>query len=54
MEVLHPFQHRIKRAFIYGAVAKGEDTASSGIDLMVIAADLGSADLYPSLVELEE
>ena len=52
-EVLLPFQERIKRAFIYGSVAKGTDTAASDIDLMVIAADLGSADLYPPLVALE-
>jgi predicted nucleotidyltransferase len=52
-DVLLPFQARIKRAFIYGSVAKGTDTVASDIDLMVISADLGSADLYPPLVELE-
>ena len=52
-EVLLPFQQRIVRAFIYGSVAKGQDTAASDIDLLVIAAELGGADLYPPLTELE-
>jgi predicted nucleotidyltransferase len=51
---LLPFQDRIERAFIYGSVAKGEDTAASDIDLMVIANELGSADLYPELVSVEK
>ncbi len=52
-KVLLPFQSRITRAFIYGSVARGEDTAASDIDLMLIAPEIGSADLYPRLVELE-
>ncbi len=51
---LLPFQSRIERAFIYGSVAKGQDTAASDIDLFVIASELGSADLYPELVSVEE
>ncbi len=53
-EVLLPFRHRIERAFIYGSVAKQQDTATSDIDLFVLADDIGSADLYPKLVEIEE
>ena len=53
-EALLPFQNRIERAFIYGSVAKNEDTASSDIDLFLLANDIGSADLYPTLVDLEE
>lgn len=53
-ETLLPFQDRIERAFIYGSVAKGQDTAASDIDLLVVAADLGSADLYPKLVDVEK
>jgi predicted nucleotidyltransferase len=52
-EVLSPFQDRILRAFIYGSVAKSEDTAASDIDLFVLADEIGGADLYPMLVELE-
>ena len=51
---LLPFQSRIDNAFIYGSVAKGLDTATSDIDLFVLAKDLGSADLYPALITVEE
>lgn len=52
-EMLLPFQNRIESAFIYGSVAKNEDTAFSDIDLFVLADKVGSADLYPALVEVE-
>ncbi len=52
--VLDPFRPRIERAFIYGSVAKNEDTVNSDIDLLVIGNDIGSADLYPELVKLEQ
>ncbi|PFH11201.1 nucleotidyltransferase-like protein [Collimonas sp. PA-H2] len=52
-EMLLPFESRIESAFIYGSVAKNEDTASSDIDLFVLADEIGSADLYPVLVEAE-
>ncbi|MBV8624543.1 MAG: nucleotidyltransferase domain-containing protein [Herbaspirillum sp.] len=51
--MLLPFAARIDRAFIYGSVAKGQDTAASDIDLLMVADDLGSADLYAELVALE-
>lgn len=53
-EALMPFQHRIERAFIYGSVARNEDTAASDIDLFVLGNEIGSADLYPILVDVEE
>ena len=53
-EVLLPFKSQIARAFLYGSVAKGEDTATSDIDLFVLAKALGSADLYPQLTPVEE
>jgi predicted nucleotidyltransferase len=53
-EMLLPFQDRIERAFIYGSVAKSEDTAASDIDLFVLADKVGSADLYPLLVDVEQ
>lgn len=52
--VLQPFQDRIERAFIYGSVAKQQDTASSDVDLFVLTDDLGSADLYPKFVDMEK
>ena len=39
----------IRAAFVYGSVAKREDTASSDIDLLVVSASLGYADLFAAL-----
>lgn len=40
---------RIKLALIYGSVPKGTDTASSDIDLLVVADDLTLEALYTVL-----
>jgi len=53
-EALVPFRERIERAFIYGSVARNEDAAASDIDLFVLGEEIGSADLYPALVDIEE
>src|SRR5262249_12933595 len=53
-EVLRPFQDRIERAFIYGSIAKQEDTASSDVDLLVLADGISSADLYPKFIGVEK
>ncbi len=50
---LEPYAKVIKSAFVYGSVAKGEDTASSDIDLMVIGDDLNYSDLYTAAQNLE-
>ncbi|MFZ4539117.1 nucleotidyltransferase domain-containing protein [Propionivibrio sp.] len=44
---------RIQIAFVFGSVAKGTDTASSDIDLMVVAEDLGYTDLFEGLAAAE-
>ncbi len=41
-------------AFIYGSVAKGTDTASSDIDVMVIAEGLSYSLLFEALTKAEE
>lgn len=41
-------------AFIYGSVAKGEATAKSDIDLLVISDSLAYADLMECLVDAEK
>lgn len=46
---LEPLSSRIRAAFIYGSIAKGEDTAASDIDLMVVGQDLTYADLFEAL-----
>lgn len=43
---LTPLAQDIEAAFVYGSIAKGEDTASSDVDLMVISSNLTQAELY--------
>jgi predicted nucleotidyltransferase len=51
---LEPYSDKIKTAFVYGSVAKGTDTASSDIDLMVIGEELSYSELYAVLQSVEE
>lgn len=54
-EALEPVADRVKAAFVYGSVAKGEDTADSDIDLMIVSdADLTYADLFKVLERASE
>jgi predicted nucleotidyltransferase len=53
-EALLPYGGKITRAFIYGSVAKEEDTSRSDIDVFVISDTIGSADLYPVLNDIEK
>lgn len=48
---LGPVSHAITAAFVYGSVARGQDTAGSDVDLMVVSDDLTYPDLF---VHLEE
>jgi predicted nucleotidyltransferase len=48
-EALAPLAARIRAAFVYGSVAKREDTASSDIDLLLVSDDLAYSDLYAVL-----
>ena len=50
---LAPLTPRINRAFVYGSVARGEDTASSDIDLMVIG-EVSLDDVLEALTPLEK
>ena len=50
---LAPAASSIRAAFVYGSIAKGEDTAASDIDLMVISDSVSYADLFASLQSLE-
>lgn len=53
-ESLSPAQHSIQYAFIYGSIAKGTDTASSDIDLMIIGDDLAYTDMMNLLMKAEK
>lgn len=48
-EALAPLVARIRAAFVYGSIARREDTALSDIDLMLISDDLAYPDLYAAL-----
>lgn len=51
---LEPYADRIKAAFVYGSVARRQDTASSDIDLVIISDQLDFATLAESLISLEQ
>lgn len=53
-EALMPLASRIDAAFVYGSVARREDTATSDVDLMVIADKLSYGELLEALEPLAE
>lgn len=53
-EALQPLADGIRVAFVYGSVAKGTDTATSDIDLMVISEGLTYAEVFGALQEAEK
>ena len=52
-QALEPLAHRIELAMIYGSVVHGTDTASSDIDLLVIADGVMLEELYTALEPVE-
>lgn len=50
---LAPLRDRIGAAFIYGSVAKGNDTARSDLDVMVIAENLTYGEVFACLAQTE-
>lgn len=53
-EALQPLEARIRAAFVYGSAAKGQDTASSDIDVLIVADDLSYAEAMTVLHPLDE
>ena len=53
-EALAPLADHLHAAFVYGSVAKGSDTASSDIDLMLVSDALTYADAMAALHPLME
>src|SRR5579871_2740064 len=51
-KALEPLLARIKVAFVYGSVAKGEETVSSDIDLMIIG-DVEFREVVSCLADIE-
>ena len=52
-EALAPYREAIRCAFIFGSIAKKQDTATSDIDLFVISDQLSHADLLNQLISTE-
>lgn len=48
---LAPLAARISAAFVYGSVAKRQDTAASDIDLMVVSDSLSYAEIFAAMEE---
>ena len=51
---LMPVDEQIEMAFIYGSIAKGDETTDSDIDLLVVTDSLAYADLMAVLTDAEE
>jgi uncharacterized protein len=51
-EGLTPLEDRIKLAFVYGSIARGEETAPSDVDLMVVG-EVGFKNVVAALSEIE-
>jgi predicted nucleotidyltransferase len=50
---LEPLRPRIKLALVYGSIAKGTDTASSDIDLLLVSDDLSLEQVYAAIAPAE-
>lgn len=50
---LAPLAKRMRAAFVYGSIAKGTDTASSDIDVMIVSNDLSFPDAIQALTKAE-
>lgn len=46
---LAPLSSRIDAAFVYGSVAKQQDTAQSDVDVLIVSSSLGYADVFGAL-----
>jgi predicted nucleotidyltransferase len=53
-DALAPLAPSIRLAILFGSIAKQSDTASSDIDLLIVADDIGLEDLFRTLAPAEE
>lgn len=51
-EALTPLARRIRAAFVYGSVAKRQDTATSDVDLMLLSDELSYGDVFSVLEDV--
>lgn len=52
-EALAPLANQIRAAFVFGSIAKREDSAKSDVDVLVVSDDLAYGDLFAGLTEAE-
>ena len=52
-QALEPLADRVSLALIYGSAARGSDTASSDIDLLLVSDRLTLEDVYAALIPVE-
>ncbi|HEU4889860.1 MAG TPA: winged helix-turn-helix domain-containing protein [Thermoanaerobaculia bacterium] len=53
LAALRPLRRQIELAFVYGSVARGEETAASDVDLLVVSDDLLLEQLLAALEKAE-
>ena len=53
-KALQPLSKKIEVAFVYGSVAKGEDSAGSDVDLMIIGPGIVYSEVYEVLQKAEK
>jgi len=53
-DALEPFTDKIKYAFIYGSTARGDDTAASDVDVMIIGDELAYPEVLAALLPVEQ
>ena len=53
-KALSPIEQNLTLAFVYGSIAKGNDTSASDIDLMLVGKDLSYSDIIELLMPAEE
>lgn len=51
---LEPLRDRLRGAFVFGSVARGEDTATSDVDLMLIGDGLSYPDVFAAIDPMTE
>ena len=52
-QALEPLADRVSLAFVHGSVARGGDTATSDIDLLLVSDRLALEDVYSALIPVE-
>ena len=52
-EAMTPLADRVKLALLYGSVVKGTDTATSDIDILIVADRVTLEDVYSTLAPME-